>query len=236
MKPLLSLFPAGLLIAGAIVVLPKSGPYQPPVSAIRNSHTTIFDTSLTILRDLILAGDTRLGFRDTAQMNGAWVDTMHGLPLYYAIQDSFTSVAPSGMNTSADKGLIDLHRKMFPVYGHEGFLRSAITFDSSASGWVPMEFDEGSVLRNFVGFSAHDPRAAQGGMIVEAPFLQNQFFIGKDKQGNETVFLRSEELAEIKKNLPNDERNSEILPVADFISATKTALLQPIPKPSDILR
>jgi hypothetical protein len=215
MKPILLLVPAGLLLAVAIVLLPKSGPYQPP------AHPTVFDTSLTILRDLILAGDHRLGFKDTAEMNGAWVDTLHGLPLYYAVRDSFVNQPASGATSPEKEGLLDLHRKMFPVYGREGFLRAAITFDSSPAGWVPMEFDEGSVLRSFVGFSEHDPRAAHGGKIVEAPFLENQFFIGKDSNGKEIVYLRSEELEEIKKDLPPNERNSKVLPIADFISATK---------------
>jgi hypothetical protein len=217
LKRLLVLLPAAVVIAGAVLLLPKSGPFVPA-----KSQRTVYDTSLTILKGFVAAGDRRLGFADTNEMRGAWIDTSNGVPLYYALEDSIVNSS----NTNPSNDWIRLHRTMFPVYGREGFLRSAITFDSTPTGWVPVEFDEGAVLRTFVGFHPHQPGEITEGKIVEAPFLQGEFFLGKGANGRETIVLHSEEQAELRKFLPPPAANA-ILTETGLLRAIKSLETQP---------
>ncbi len=194
--------PAAVLFVFAALWLPKSGPYQPPTPS---THATIFDTSLIILRALVSAGDTRLGFPDTAAMRGARIDLNLGYSLYYAVKDSTTK-----------DGFVYLGRKIFPVYGRDTFVHSAITFDSTSSGWVPVEFDEGSVIRHFVKYDSAYAARIEANKIVTDPSLAGEYLIATDTGGNETAVMNSEEM-EILHELPHSgsgpDMNALPLPV-----------------------
>jgi hypothetical protein len=214
---LLSFVPAILLLGAAIAAAPsfQSVPITPSVAA------TPFDTALAMLREFVAAGDHRLGFADTNEMNGAYINTNEGIPMYYALQDSFEvekGTALRGLLPSSSHGLVELHRKIFPIFAN-GRVRSAIAFDSSKDGWRPIQFDNGALIRKFVEFIESDPRAAHGSVFVEAPFMQGNFLISKDASDSETVVLESTTMGEIKPILALQEHDSTVIPLSHLVHA-----------------
>ncbi len=191
---------------------------MPKQSACQTGPTaSMCDTAVRILQDFVRGGDFRLGFKDTAEFAGAAIDTSEGLRLGY--EDASEVWFWQLTNDS----IAHLHRIMYPVYA-QGKLHSAIMFDSTPRGWIPIRFADGREIRRYCEFMKHDPRARRSCMLVYSESLHGDYLISTAADGSRSILLPTPLAQRIQRHLPDDLRNTQVIPVRAFIDARKKML------------
>jgi hypothetical protein len=146
--------------------------------------STIFDTSVMMLNEFVREGqDTNLGFSHIDEVDLAWIDTTVGIDLYYLREDSLDhSTRP------IDSNLIDLHRRIYPVYVGAS-LRSSITFQLTDRGWQPVAFDDSNIIA--AAIRNHRPRQPASKdtsiILVEAPSTETELVLEHSKTGTHLI-------------------------------------------------
>ena len=212
-KRVLLIGECAVLLAVVIFFSPKERPFIPPAAP------TVFDTAVSILNDFIDAGDHQLGFADSNDAVGAYIDTTRGIQVMYLREDSFIA---RGLDTGS---ILDVHRKIYPVLSRDSVIRSTITFDSTPNGWEPVEFAEVAMLRSLVNFPRKDSRAVVR-QIVEAPFLREDFLIGTAANGKRTIVMPRDIAGRIRDKLPQYERDSVAIEDSAFARTVKELVLE----------
>lgn len=196
----------------------------------QNARTlSVYDTALLILKDFVVkGGDTRLGFSNEADFEGAWLDTADGLKVLYLRHDTMTTSM-----TRMDSELVSLDRMIYPVFTTVGGvtkLRSAITFDVSG-GWHPIIFEDSSILAHYIAnrdvIYAKDSTLEAA--IVMMPQIENHAIITRGREG--TKILAHESLREsldidVPDTAPADSLSSTPISAVEFMNALTNRLLQ----------
>ena len=131
-------------VAAALVVAVLLAGEFPPESALGQGKPdipTVYDRALQILKDFVKAGDHRLGFADTTEFAGAYIDTSRSILIYQRIIDSLKAyrMFAETVNVFHD------HRTLFPVVV-DTVVHSYVVFDSvfdsglRISRWKPVQY------------------------------------------------------------------------------------------------
>jgi hypothetical protein len=137
-----------------------------------------------MLNEFVREGqDTNLGFSHIDEVDLAWIDTTVGIDLYYLREDSLDhSTRP------IDSNLIDLHRRIYPVYVGAS-LRSSITFQLTDRGWQPVAFDDSNIIA--AAIRNHRPRQPASKdtsiILVEAPSTETELVLEHSKTGTHLI-------------------------------------------------
>ncbi|MEP7233846.1 MAG: hypothetical protein ABI778_01000, partial [Ignavibacteriota bacterium] len=172
----------------------------------------IYDTAVMMLREFIREGnDSNLGFKNFDELDSAYLKIDEGINVYYLIEDSLLR-----STNPLDSHLVKLGRRIFPVYYHDQ-LRSAITFDTTRTGWRPAVFDAGDIIAPYIAqkiLIATAEEVAKSFFLVEAPFVHNDLIFEHDSTGDHV--------------LPTTELKREL--GSDYPTTAPMALIKPIDK------
>jgi hypothetical protein len=186
-------------------------------SVATQKQTTIYDTAVSVLQDFVHGGDFRLGFSDTTELANARIDTSQGIRINVLLEDSLIG---GDLDTTS---LIDVHRTIYPVYA-KGSLRSAITFDSTPTGWGPVRFADAAHIRRYIDFHNHESGGRLKGHLVEIPSLDAEVYLTGLNNGMQSVVLSHEAHLRLKPYVPVNLRDSESIPKLDFQRALQSYL------------
>jgi len=100
---------------------------------------SVYVEAVEILKNFVRGGDHQLGFADTTEFSGAYLDTAQSIPVYQFLIDSLNVYH---MDTSV---VFTEHRTLFPVLV-DSVIHSYVLFDSvfdsgiRLNHWAPVQF------------------------------------------------------------------------------------------------
>ncbi|MBS1902405.1 MAG: hypothetical protein JSS75_01715 [Bacteroidetes bacterium] len=131
----IALYCCSVVLAGSIVVgIRNESTPTPPAD-----QRTVYERSIDVLKEFVRGGDLRLGFKDTTELAGAYVDTNKAIAIYQTMIDTLKVY---GLDTS---DVYQVHRTVYPVFAGR-VLHSYVVFDSvfdsvcHGNHWSPVMF------------------------------------------------------------------------------------------------
>lgn len=113
----------------------------------RAPRPSIYTEAVELLKDFVRAGDHQLGFRDTTEFAGAFLDSATSIPVYRRLIDSLNAYH---LDTT---DVFHEHRTLYPVFVGK-VVHSYVMFDSvfdSGIGryhWAPVQFSGARALEH----------------------------------------------------------------------------------------
>ena len=148
------------------------------------------DTAMMMMQDFVTIGkDYNLGFANDDEVMHSHIVASQWADVYYMREDSaLTDKSKNGSGL-----FVKQNRRIYPVFQGKK-LRASITFDSSASGWMPVIFEDSMAIKKFIdNRKLTIGRRIATNAVVVAPFLKEDIVFEKDKQGSHIRMSNTED-------------------------------------------
>lgn len=181
--------PYALFAALCVAVVFKNHPLP---FASQPNPTTVYDSTILMVKDFVANGDLRLGFSNPSQLDSAYIDFTHGLPLNYLCEDTLL-----GSNKRLQDQVMNMRRVMYPVYtkvNGQDKLCATFTFDSTG-GIHPVMIDDSTlILPHLRNIARHHHKHSKEDKVVFAPSFYNYIFLTHGEEGDNVIGTKQLEI------------------------------------------